>query len=144
MAFSPEDKTICYEALGLYQGGEFIWFDYTTTTTGEVASVPFSQSIDFTVAKDKLDARFTSIEAAGDGREARIKELVVDWKSIATSNMRLGPGGTNSAPGARMDSQEDRDQIRLLFMMHLGIAALQDVSKIPMGGAGGRSSRVMR
>lgn len=145
--FTEKEKTLMFEILNMYQGGTFDWFDYSSITTGEIASVPFSNQIDFTKANTALNTNITAIEGGSDGRQARLVEILDKYDTVSLQKMRIGPGGTSGSPGARLDTEEIEEKLRQKVMRNVGLSVVQN--RIFTGvkgslGSAGRNIGLMR
>lgn len=145
MTFTATQRTLAYELLGLFQGGTFDWYDYNDFTTGEIASVPITQQIDFTVAVTRVNAIFAEITAAvgaNEDRETRIGEVLSRYSLISLEDVRVKGGGTAGTPGARYSTDEHIAHLRKLLWTHMGVRVL--VHNAPGQGGGGRNIPVGR
>ena len=124
--FTEKEKTLMFEILSMYQGGTFDWFDYSSITTGEIASVPFGNQIDFTKANTVLNANIVAIEGASDGRQARLVEILAAYDKVSLDKLRVGPGGTSGSPGARFDTEEIEEKLRQKTMRNVGLSVVQN------------------
>ena len=122
MAFTVDQKTLCYEILGLFEGGTFDWFEYRIKEDTSIASgTPLTNQVSFTLAVARLETIFTDIENGSDGREARIIAITVKYEPISLEQLDIRTGGTNTAPGARFSTRGMRALHRKQLETHLGI-----------------------
>lgn len=146
MAFDAEQTTLIHEALGLFQGNTYDWYDYNDRITGAVTSVPIHNQIDFSTAITRLAEIIAAIVAGSDGREARIKEILVDYKCVSTDEVEVGFGGAANAQGLRFSTAKNRARHALLLQTHLGIRVrvIGGPAQGIDGEGGGRNISIVR
>jgi len=145
VGFLPSEKTLIYEALGLFQGVTYDWYNYAAWVTGSYGSVPIAQQVDFGVCCTRLEAILTAITAAAptDGRELRIKRILVEYDKIAlTVPWSIESGGVEGAFGLRMNVRQGWQRFHDLLEGSLGIHV--EIVESPWSGGGSRSIKVGR
>ena len=123
MAFLPLEKNRVYELLGLFPGGTFDIYE----TAGQVISlptysVPIYAQASFTAAQTTLEAIIVVIEAAADGREDAIREIITEYATFRLQRpWSIEGGGVEGASGLRMkNSYEHRNWLKHLLEVQLG------------------------
>ena len=147
MPFSDKERTLAYNLLNLYQDGTFDWYDYTNITTGEVASVPFHQQIDFVTVKTRVDEILDDIdsESGNDGRLVVAQQILTAYEDIYTEDVEIRVGGTNTSPGVRYSTDSHEEKLRREFVKVMGVISLQNIMfSGAAGSGGGRNSMVNR
>lgn len=140
MAFLEKEKTLIFELLGMFQGGTFDWFDYNAFITGQITSVPFGNQVDFATAKTVIDSNIADIVASGDGREARIKEILVEYDCISLQEIEIRTGGARDNAGIRYKTSSQELKLRDKLERHIGIhVALTGIPTSASRGDNGRS-----
>jgi hypothetical protein len=119
-AFTTAEKTLIYEIMELMQGTTYTWVDYGVHPT--ISSVPFSQELDFSTATTLVNTAIAAIEAASDGRQARLVTLLGEYNDVATDVATVQQGGGASTTGARYDPRHKRARLKAMIELHIGIA----------------------
>lgn len=112
VAFTDKNRTLISELLGVFQGVTFDWFDYNSSITGEVASVPFGQQIDFSTVATRLDEIIAVIETEVDGRKARVDEILTEYDCVSLQHNSIGPGGASGAAGFRYTTEAHEAKLK--------------------------------
>lgn len=144
--FTGEQRTLCFEMLGLPQGATLDWFDYNDWTTGAIASTPMTQQINFSQAQSRLSVILDQIEllnTAVDGRFQRVCDITADYKKyVFNRGASIEEGGVAGVAGLRVDIDARLRNSCELLLNQLGIrVAVHNAGQRGMGvGQFGESS----
>jgi hypothetical protein len=123
--FTGEQRTLCFEMLGLPQGATLDWYDYNDWTTGAIASQPMTEQVNFRLARDRLNTILTQIEAldtAVDGRFQRVCDITADYKKyVFNRGASIEEGGVAGVAGLRVDIDARLRNSCELLLKQLGI-----------------------
>ena len=115
MPFSTAERTLVFELLGVPQGGDGL----KTTQIGTLSG-PHSDVYDFDFLVTQINARLDEIDAASDGRLARIQTILTDLPDLLTSTIKITED-TSGAKGRIVDHEMEVAKRRMAVSNLMGI-----------------------